>query len=84
MNDRMPTRARSRSLREWARAQGLGYTWCRSAVRRVVAPLPAVFVAHRYRVDEISAAIWLDRESGRSRVNLGQLVNELAAELGAR
>lgn len=73
---------RLRSLRRWSREIGLSYSWCRQAARRAVDPLPILALGRRHlKVDREAALRWLQRQSARSQVDVGALVDEIVESL---
>lgn len=76
--------ARFISLRAWAREGHLGYSTARREVRRAIDPLPARLVAGRWRIDRAAAEGWLQRQDKRATLDLGAIVDEVAAELEAK
>jgi hypothetical protein len=72
---------RSRSLRAWARDEGLNYRRALAWVGRSVDPLPTLFVCRRHHVDLDGAEGWLEREARRDRLDLDTIVDKLAREL---
>lgn len=78
----MKTEPTQRSLRQLCRLPGkLGYTKARELVRRTFDPLPARKVGRRFYVDPAHFELWMERESARSNVDVGKIVDEIARKL---